>query len=136
MKKLSLLAAVTLGALGSAVEDGQLPDAPLWTDPKEREKSCRFVFSYGSNNISQLAERTGSDYAYLKQRARAAHVEGYVRAFAGTSKKWDMASPATIVPSEQGSVNGVALCLTDDEVAKVDVFEGVPLTYRQEEIDI
>mmetsp|Transcript_15714 Transcript_15714/g.13740 ORF Transcript_15714/g.13740 Transcript_15714/m.13740 type:complete len:110 (-) Transcript_15714:153-482(-) len=47
-----------------------------------------------------------------------------------------MASPATIVPSEQGKVNGVALCLTESEVAKVDVFEGAPLTYRQEEVEI
>ena len=56
---------------------------------------------------------------------------GWKRAFCGRSGKWGDTSPATILPSDDPAeiVEGLAVAMTHDEIARLDPFEGYPTVY-------
>jgi gamma-glutamylcyclotransferase (GGCT)/AIG2-like uncharacterized protein YtfP len=78
------------------------------------------VFSYGSNNRSQLEERVnglviGSVKAYLK---------GHIRIFAGASSEWN-GGVASVLKTSGGdhSVKGSVFYLTQSQLERLDTFE-------------
>ena len=85
---------------------------------KEYNKIC--YFSYGSNNIDQLKKRVKNDNII----AYKAYLLNYVRIFSGYSKKWN-GSVASLeyIPNE--IVKGSVIYLSNDELQKLDKFEGI-----------
>jgi hypothetical protein len=66
-----------------------------------------------------------------------ARANGYLRAFAGTSRNWNSTSVATLVKHHKSdTVNGIAACLRKSEIEALDKYEGYPLVYRRDKIKI
>lgn len=73
--------------------------------------------------------------------AAAATASGHVRVFAGNSSRWKGAV-ASIIPFENGHVFGSVVALSDEELSRLDVYEGVDSSdpyapdgvYRRQEI--
>lgn len=79
----------------------------------------QWLFSYGSNGQEQLSQRLGRDV-----RPVAAFVDGYWRVFRGSSKKWG-GGVASLAKKAGGTTYGNAARVTDADLARLDVFEGV-----------
>ena len=64
-------------------------------------------------------------------RMCAVKLRGYIRAFCNKGARWDNASVATLLKTDNSDdvVEGVALRMTQEEVAKLDPFEGYPDWY-------
>jgi len=83
---------------------------------------CRKIpyFSYGSNNIDQLKKRIKNDNIM----AYKAYLLHYVRIFSGHSKKWN-GSVASLEYFPNEIVKGSIIYLSNDELQKLDKFEGI-----------
>jgi gamma-glutamylcyclotransferase (GGCT)/AIG2-like uncharacterized protein YtfP len=78
------------------------------------------LFSYGSNNTRQLAERVGRvDPPF---RAVKAVLPEHVRIFAGFSSRWNGA-PASVYPRSSSFVTGTVVEISEEELLKLDTFE-------------
>ncbi len=78
------------------------------------------LFSYGSNNTRQLAERVGrTDPPF---RAVKAILPNHVRIFAGYSSRWNGA-PASVFPRHCSLVTGTVVEISEEELEKLDSFE-------------
>jgi hypothetical protein len=86
------------------------------------------VFSYGSNNPKQIADRTGAPARALY----AAVAPGYKRVFRGWSNTWN-GGVATIVPSTSRPAYGLVADLSDAQVRELDKYEGVGSGYYTKE---
>lgn len=86
------------------------------------------VFSFGSNSVKQLRGRVGNP-DILSKEARA---KGWQRIFAGAHKNWNFGGVASMHPCEGDCVTyGAVVWLNDEELARLDVFEGTPTVYQQ-----
>lgn len=79
-----------------------------------------FYFSYGSNNLQQLAERVGRTDGFQHEPGV---MKNHVRIFAGYSTRWDGAI-ASFYPCKGQTLHGVVVQLTNKELTKLDKFEG------------
>jgi gamma-glutamylcyclotransferase (GGCT)/AIG2-like uncharacterized protein YtfP len=79
-----------------------------------------YLFSYGSNNISQLTERL--NIKILKSEIIPAYIEDYTRIFCFYSSKWN-GSVASIYPNKHQLVFGSLIMLNEKELRKLDKFE-------------
>ncbi len=79
-----------------------------------------YLFSYGSNNISQLAERLNKKI--VKTEIIPAYIEDYTRIFCFYSSKWN-GSVASIYPDKHKLVFGSLIMLNEKELRKLDKFE-------------
>jgi hypothetical protein len=79
------------------------------------------LFSYGSNSVKSLQGRFETTRHMEAYRCELLH---HKRVFAGYSNQWG-GSVATIIPSRDDTVRGVLVYISEQERAKLDVFEGV-----------
>ena len=79
-----------------------------------------YVFCYGSNSVEQLKKRVNNN----NLKAYKAYLEGYVRFFAGYSKKWDGGVCSIMKTENEYITKGSIVKLTEDELKKLDKFEG------------
>jgi hypothetical protein len=77
-------------------------------------------FSYGSNNLQQLAERVGRTTSFQHEPGV---LKNHTRIFAGYSKRWD-GGVASFHPRKGTHMNGVIVYMTEEELAKLDTYEG------------
>lgn len=86
------------------------------------------VFSYGSNSTAQLRTRVKKPTL----QSTGASVSGFVRIFCLRSGGWGGGGVASLAPSRDGRVFGAVVNLTDEELGRLDAFEGgytkTPLT--------
>jgi len=78
-----------------------------------------YLFSYGSNNTKQLAERLGHVVC-----AHPGLVVNRQRVFRGHSKKWG-GGTATLVPGKGQQVMGTLVEVDKADLEKLDAYEGV-----------
>ena len=64
----------------------------------------------------------------LSQQARA---KGWQRIFAGSHSKWFDGAVASMHPCDDCVTYGAVVWLNDEELAKLDVFEGTPTVYEK-----
>lgn len=86
------------------------------------------VFSYGSNSIAQLRARVENP-TLLAEPARAAN---WQRIFCVRTTTWGGAA-ASLIPYDDGVTYGAVVSLTDEELARLDRFEG---GYHKEELKV
>jgi Gamma-glutamyl cyclotransferase, AIG2-like len=81
------------------------------------------IFSYGSNNLSQLSARIGIVDGSID--SFPAKLDGYTRIFRGYSAGWQ-GGVASIHPNtnESSHVLGSIVYMTDDQISRLDEFEG------------
>ena len=79
-----------------------------------------YLFSYGSNNITQLSERIKRNI--LKSEIIPAYIEDYTRIFCFYSSKWN-GSVASIYRDKHKLVFGTLIMLDENELRKLDKFE-------------
>ena len=79
-----------------------------------------YLFSYGSNNITQLSERIKRNI--LKTEIIPAYIEDYTRIFCFYSSKWN-GSVASIYPDKNKLVFGSLIMLNETDLYKLDKFE-------------
>ena len=96
---------------------------------QESEHNATYIFCYGSNHPEQLSRRIEVAQDDLMSRAVSCTLQGWERGYGGLSKTWGGKSPCTVVQSEGSFVEGYAVKLTPEEVAKLDVFENYPKSY-------
>ena len=84
------------------------------------DEEIYYVFCYGSNSVEQLKKRVNNDNLI----AHKAYLEGYVRYFAGYSKKWDGGVCSIKKTENEYITKGSIVKLTEDELSKLDKFEG------------
>jgi len=90
-----------------------------------------WYFAYGSNlDPNQMKKRVGSF-----QEARKARLPGFKLVFRGYSKKWNGAV-ADIEPSEESIVYGVVYKITEQQLRKLDGFEGYPRVYQRRPVEV
>ena len=77
-------------------------------------------FSYGSNNLQQLAERVGRTTPFHHEPGV---LKNNTRIFAGYSKRWD-GGVASFYPRKGANMDGIIVYMTEDELAKLDTYEG------------
>ena len=95
-----------------------------------------WILCYGSNGPRQLGNRIGKPYEEIIDRMCAVKLRGYIRAFCGVGPRWDNASVATLLRTDnnEDAVEGIALRMTQEEVTRLDVFEGYPDWYNREDV--
>lgn len=82
------------------------------------------VFAYGSNmNHRQMALRCPD-----ARPVCVARLDGYRLTFAGHNARWG-GGVATIVPARRGGVTGVVWRLSEQDLKRLDEFEGYPFVY-------
>ena len=79
-----------------------------------------YLFSYGSNNITQLSERLNKKI--YKSDLIPAYLDNYIRIFCFHSTKWN-GSVASIYPKKNKLVFGTVISLTEKELQKLDKYE-------------
>jgi gamma-glutamylcyclotransferase (GGCT)/AIG2-like uncharacterized protein YtfP len=79
-----------------------------------------YLFSDGSNNITQLSQRLKRKI--LKSEIIPAYIEDYTRIFCFYSSKWN-GSVASIYPDKYKLVFGSLIMLDEKELRKLDKFE-------------
>lgn len=79
-----------------------------------------YLLSYGSNSIEQLSRRIGH---IGPMNHKPAYIQDYARIFAGYSSRWKGAI-ASIHKAKGKRVYGTLVEITNDELEKLDVFEG------------
>lgn len=88
-------------------------------------------FAYGSNlDPSQMRRRCPG--SVLDCRATLA---GYALAFGGYSATWD-GPVATLVRAAKSKVEGLLYRITEEDLATLDRFEGHPLAYVRQELEL
>lgn len=80
----------------------------------------QLYFSYGSNNLQQLAERVGRKTPFVHEPGV---LKNHIRTFAGYSRRWD-GGVASFYPRKGAVLEGVVVHMTPDELALLDKFEG------------
>lgn len=78
-----------------------------------------YLFSYGSNNTTQLGQRLGRTVYGIP-----AVLRGYRRVFRGMSQKWG-GGVASLERTSDASTFGYITDVTGDELDVLDVYEGV-----------
>ncbi|CAK0817514.1 unnamed protein product [Prorocentrum cordatum] len=97
----------------------------------------RATFGFGSNSVRQLRGRLGD----CTLRGYPGQVRGHVLAFVGPNKSWalnDQCEPggtATLVPAPGDVALGTVVFLTEEQLAVLDGFEGVPSTYDRRDFE-
>jgi hypothetical protein len=87
------------------------------------------LFSYGSNNPKQLADRLGHSF-----NSEAAYLPGYQRVFRGFSQRWG-GGTASMQKASGGAVFGYVAQVSAADLAQLDRFEGVGLgIYRRSKV--
>lgn len=94
------------------------------------------VFGFGSNSVRQLRGRLG-DQSLMGYPAR---IRGQVLAFCGPNRSWALekrpcVGSATLIPAEESIALGTVTFLSDEQIAMLDGFEGVPRIYQQQHFD-
>ena len=94
------------------------------------------MLCYGSNGPRQLCARIGTPFESIMERMRPVRVRGYIRAFCNSAPRWENKSVATLLRTDnnQDEIEGIALRMTQDEVSKLDPFEGYPTWYNREDL--
>ena len=89
------------------------------------------LFSYGSNNPAQLAERLG----HAVQTAPA-RLDGYKRVFRGVSRPWGGGGVASLVRRAGSTVYGLVAFVNARDLEILDRHEGVPTVYERKTITV
>lgn len=79
-----------------------------------------YLFCYGSNSLSQIKKRVENNNLTNKK----AYLPGYVRIFAGYSKKWNGGTASILKSSIDHHVKGSLVYLKESELKKLDKYEG------------
>ena len=85
-------------------------------------------FAYGSNMDEE--QMKGRGVAYLERLY--ATLEGYALRFNKLSLKYDRTGVANIVPDLHSNTEGVLYTLYEDDLSKLDEYEGYPKQYTRE----
>lgn len=86
------------------------------------------LFSYGSNNPDQLAERLG--YELPKNRIVKAFLPNYKLVFRGKSRTWK-GGVASVEKSQGDKAYGYVAYVRPEDILTLDGFEGVPHSYKR-----
>ena len=81
------------------------------------------LFCYGSNHIDQIKARVNNHHIV----SRKCELPFYKRIFAGKSNGWQNGGVASLIKTDSPyiSCRGTYVMLTDDELLKMDKFEGI-----------
>lgn len=82
-----------------------------------------FLFSYGSNNPHQTAERLEISYEKLIENTVACEAQDYILAFGLNSGRWE-GGVANLAHKPGASCPGLAYLLENEIIDKMDKFEG------------
>ena len=89
-------------------------------------------FAYGSNlNLQQMRERCPGARHIMR-----AVLPGYRLAFVWQSKRWNGGGVASVLPDPAASVPGLLYEMTEDDVARLHVWEGVPQAYTPHAVEV
>ncbi|QIG60110.1 hypothetical protein [Dishui Lake large algae virus 1] len=77
-------------------------------------------FSYGSNNLQQLAERVGRQTPFVHEPGV---LTNHTRIFAGHSNRWG-GGVASFYPRKGINMEGVIVQMTEEELSILDTYEG------------
>jgi hypothetical protein len=88
---------------------------------KIKIKNGKYLFCYGSNSIEQIKERLNIERDIFYHPA---FINNYTRIFCGMSKKWDNGGISSIYPMRSNKVFGITVYLTEDEIKRLDEYEG------------
>ena len=105
-------------------------------NPRRRASRKILLFSFGSNNPNQLAERLGVSKSSLN--AKAAFLEDHWRVFRGHSNNWGGAT-ASFVKKPGYNVYGYVAELTEDQLDLLDRYEGAlmsPPKYKRTNVKV
>lgn len=84
------------------------------------------VFAYGSNlRGEQMVARCPS-----AQRLIVGRLRGFALAFVGFSRRWG-GGVATVVRDRNDAVDGLLFRVSDEDLVRLDAFEGAPHVYRR-----
>lgn len=79
-----------------------------------------YIFCYGSNSLEQLKERVLNS----NLEAKKAYLPGYIRIFAGYSKKWGGGVASLKKVNDNNVTKGSIVFLNENELSKLDKYEG------------
>jgi len=83
-----------------------------------------YIFSYGSNNTTQLRKRIESkNEEPMSSEIAPGYVDNYTRIFAGSSSLWDGAV-ASIYPCPGERIYGTIRFVTQSQLERLDKYEG------------
>ncbi|MFI5296472.1 MAG: gamma-glutamylcyclotransferase family protein [Polyangiales bacterium] len=88
------------------------------------------LFSYGSNNPTQLAERLGHEV-----EVGPAILDGYKRVFRGFSRRWG-GGVAHVVKRAGSAVYGLVAIVSERDLEVLDRHEGVPTVYKRNVVTV
>ena len=94
------------------------------------------MLCFGSNNIKQLSERVGTPEVELAARCYSAILPDWVRVYNGIGPRWGNNSVANIVPKKGAKVFGLAVYMTQREIAALDPYEGHPTWYLRSDLPL
>lgn len=92
-------------------------------DPLEEHPGKTFLFSYGSNNPRQAAERLEVSHEWLCEHTIACEAIDRVLTFSLYSTRWS-GSVANLSEEKGKSCQGLAYLLPDDVLLRMDKYEG------------
>ncbi len=96
-------------------------------DTPRRGPMTHTYFAYGSNlDAAQMRARCPS-----ARLLGAAMLDGYRLGFAGQSAAWGGGGVATVVRDREAHVPGLLWALTDEDLDRLDRFEGHPVAYER-----
>lgn len=97
---------------------------------KNNPRGKFLLFSYGSNNPEQLAQRLERNVEVI-----SAYAEGYQRVYRGWSQRWG-GGVASLIKRQGSTCYGLVCVVDNQDIKKMDVYEGFPQSYRREVIKV
>jgi gamma-glutamylcyclotransferase (GGCT)/AIG2-like uncharacterized protein YtfP len=99
--------------------------------PPGRRSGRHLYFAYGSNlDLEQMRDRCPG-----AEPLGVARLGGQKLTFAGSSLGWG-GGVATLVPARRRTVPGLVYELTDDDLARLDLYEGHPFVYERRSVRV
>ena len=100
-------------------------------------ENSTWIFCYGSNTPRQISMRINKPYDEIVEKMVPAKLYGYLRAFVNKSRHCGT-SPATVMPTgnPEDFVEGMAVHFTNEEISRMDPFEGYPDWYNRENVTL
>ena len=94
------------------------------------------IFCFGSNHPVSFSKLLGTTVQEFLGRSISCGLPGYGRVFTGMAPSWGKASVANIIQHAKSEVEGYAIKLKPEEVAKLDNSIGYPKLYSRPKIQV
>ena len=97
-----------------------------------------WIFTHGLINLKFLSQYLGISIAeiYKPERSRPAMLNGYKRAFGTSTEHNPFRTFSTLISAADGQVQGLAVKVTSEELARLDIVEGYPDFYDRINVQV